>query len=75
MLNRLKAMNQVTKIEYGLMVMTALLAIGAGFAPVGREESVLFAAVFLGITIGLWVSHLLTMLHTAVVQNDARING
>jgi hypothetical protein len=75
MLNQLGSMNQETKIEYGLMVMAATLAIGAGFAPIDREASVLFAAVFLGISAGLWLSHLLTMLHTAVEQNNLSTDG
>ncbi|MDZ7746985.1 MAG: hypothetical protein U5K28_10930 [Halobacteriales archaeon] len=75
MLNRIKRIDQITKIEYGLMATMATIAIGSGFAPVERETSVLFAAMFLGITIGLWLSHLLTMLHTAAVQSDTQNNA
>ena len=58
-----------------LLTDDAVYSGGAAIQAVVVRMTVLFAAVFLGISAGLWLSHLLTMLHTAVEQNNLSTDG
>ena len=55
----------LTKIQYGLMVVFGTLTAAVSFAPLGMELRIMGAGTLFGVTVGLWLSHLLTMTYTA----------
>jgi hypothetical protein len=63
---RIGDMDSDIKINYAMMVVFGLASVGASFAPVSQELRIAAVALFFGLTVGLWLSHLIGMLHTAV---------
>lgn len=57
-------MDTVTRVQYGLMMVFGALTVGIAFGPVSGEVQRLAVAVTFGITSGLWISHLIGVLHT-----------
>lgn len=66
---RIREMDSDIKINYAMMVIFGLASVGAAFAPVSQDLRIAAVALFFGLTVGLWLSHLIGMLHAAV--NDA----
>ncbi|MEZ3117718.1 hypothetical protein RYH80_17510 [Halobaculum sp. MBLA0147] len=64
MIPRLENVDYLTKLQYVMMVVFgALTAVLALAPPLGTRIRILGAGVAFGITIGLWLSHLLSMVY------------
>lgn len=58
-------MDRVTRIHYGLMGVFGVTCIGTALAPLQQDLQIAAISVTFGITIGLWVSHLIIVLARA----------
>ncbi|MFT4881692.1 MAG: hypothetical protein ACI9CA_000131 [Natronomonas sp.] len=65
MLNRFSSLDQVTQLQYGLMFAFGSVCILSALSPLGQTPRAVLASVAFGITAGLWVSHLTTVLYGA----------
>lgn len=61
MYNRLAQLDPVARLQYGLMIVLGSLCLLAALAPIGYELKVAAVSVTFGITVGLWLSHLITV--------------
>ena len=61
MIDRLERLDPVTRLQYGLMVLLGAACILAAIAPISYDVKVAAVSVTFGITVGLWVSHLITV--------------
>jgi hypothetical protein len=61
MIDRLERLDPVTRLQYGLMVILGTACILAAIAPITYDVKVAAVSVTFGITVGLWVSHLITV--------------
>lgn len=66
MFPQLRRANRLTKLQYTLMVVFGSVAIVAGVAPLSEQLKVATVALAFGVTVGLWLSHLLVMVQDAV---------
>jgi Flp pilus assembly pilin Flp len=71
MIQQFKNADQLTKMQYALMVVFGGLAIIAGLAPLSPMLKTTTVTLAFGVTVGLWLSHLLTMLQNAVDEVGA----
>ena len=58
-------MNPLTKIQYGLMIVFGGLTTAISLSPLGIQLRIMAAGTLFGITVGLWLSHLLTITYNA----------
>jgi len=65
MLNRFSSLGQVEQLQYGLMFLFGSVCILSAVSPLGEVPRAVLASVAFGITAGLWVSHLTTVLYGA----------
>jgi hypothetical protein len=63
---RVRNMDSDIKIKYAMMVVFGLISVGAAFAPVSQNLRIAAVSLFFGLTVGLWLSHLIGLLHVAV---------
>lgn len=63
MIPRLENVDYLTKLQYVMMVVFGALTAVLALAPLGTRVRILGAGVAFGITIGLWLSHLLSMVY------------
>ncbi len=63
-----------TVIQYGLMVLSGLGCVAAAVAPIELMQQVALVSVMLGVTVGLWVGHLVQTLQGAV-DDVTQVNG
>jgi hypothetical protein len=61
MIDRFQRLDPVAKLQYTLMIILGGACILAAFAPLPSELKVAAVSVTFGITVGLWVSHLITV--------------
>lgn len=73
MIPQLDGVDYLTKLQYLMMVVFGTLTAGFALAPLGMQVRILGAGVAFGITIGLWLSHLLSMVYesTQDIQQGA----
>lgn len=69
MIERFESLDSITQIQYGLMFVFGVACIGAAVAPIGDLAKATGVAATFGITVGLWVSHLITVLYSAASEN------
>jgi hypothetical protein len=68
---RIRRMDKLTQVQYSLMMVFGASSIVAAAAPLQSDVSTVLVAVFFGLTAGLWISHLIDVLHSAA--QDASI--
>ncbi|PSQ36302.1 hypothetical protein BRD05_03350 [Halobacteriales archaeon QS_9_70_65] len=71
---RIRDPSRETVIQYGLMVLSGLGCVTAAVAPIEPTQQVALVSVMLGVTVGLWVGHLVQTLQGAV-DDVTQING
>ena len=62
---RIQNLDKLTQVQYSLMVLFGTSSVVAAAAPLQSDVNTVLVAVFFGLTAGLWISHLLEILHTA----------
>ena len=72
--NTLRQVNIETRIQYGLMILFGALSLIAAVAPLDVLTKAVVVSVLFGFTGGLWVSHLIQVLHRAVERTDGATN-
>lgn len=63
MIPELGDVDYLTKLQYLMMVVFGTLTAVFALAPLGMQVRILGAGVAFGVTIGLWFSHLLSMVY------------
>ena len=71
---RIRDPSRETIIQYGLMVLLGLGCVAAAVAPIELMQQVALVSVMLGVTVGLWVGHLVQTLQGAV-DDVTQVNG
>ena len=66
MLGQISRMDYLTKVQYLMMLLFGAVTAAFAFAPLGTETRIMGAGVAFGVTVGLWFSHLLSMVVDAV---------
>jgi Flp pilus assembly pilin Flp len=66
MLSQFRRANRLTKLQYTLMGVFGSVAVVAGVAPISEQLKIAAVALAFGVTVGLWLSHLLVMVQDAV---------
>lgn len=61
MIDRLERLDPAARIQYTLMILLGSACLVAAFAPIQYDVRVAAVSVTFGITVGLWVSHLITV--------------
>jgi len=69
---RVRRMDQVTRVQYVLMVLFGGSCLVAAVAPLAPDINIVLVGVLFGITAGLWISHLIGVLHDAARQASLR---
>lgn len=64
MIDRLERLDSVTRLQYGLMIIVGSACLIAAIAPINYELKVAAVSVTFGFTVGLWVSHLISVVLT-----------
>lgn len=59
-------MDYLTKVQYLMMVVFGAVTVVFAFGPFSTEVRIMGAGVAFGVTVGLWFSHLLSMVVDAV---------
>jgi hypothetical protein len=62
---RIQNMDKMTQVQYSLMVLFGASTVVAAAVPLQSDVNTVLVAVFFGLTAGLWISHLLDVLHDA----------
>ena len=75
MIDSIRGMDKLTRAQYLLMLVFGSVTVVGGFAPLGLTTRVAITGVALGVTIGLWLSHLLKMLHLSIYQAKTQPEG
>ena len=75
MLERIRRLNQVTRVQYGLMFIFGALCIVAAFAPLEESIRITTVGTLFGFTAGLWVSHLVQVLQRAADVRQGDVAG
>jgi hypothetical protein len=57
-----------TKLQYMMMIVFGAVTAGFAVAPLGTRVRILGAGVAFGITVGLWLSHLLSMVYETTTE-------
>jgi len=73
MLEEIRRVNSVTRVQYGLMLIFGTLCIVAALAPLGEPIRITTVGTLFGFTAGLWVAHLVQVLQRAA--ETRRANG
>jgi Flp pilus assembly pilin Flp len=73
MLEQLRRVNRLTRIQYGLMLTFGALCILTAFAPLEETIRITIVGTLFGFTAGLWVSHLVQVLGRAARANQAEV--
>ncbi len=60
-----------TRVQYALMFLFGGLCLLAAVAPLAELTQVALVGTLFGFTAGLWVSHLIGIVHDAVKQKNA----
>lgn len=60
-----------TRVQYALMILFGGLCLLAAVAPLAELTQVALVGTLFGFTAGLWVSHLVGVVHRAVQQKNA----
>lgn len=66
MIERLKQMDHITRIQYALMLLFGGLCLAAAVSPLDELTKTTLATLFFGLTAGLWLSHLIGVLARTV---------
>ena len=61
MLNRFQRLDRPTKLQYTLMIILGTTCLLAALAPITYDVKVAAVSVTFGITVGLWISHLISV--------------
>lgn len=65
---RIRRMDQVTRVQYALMLLFGGSCLAVAVAPLAPAINTVLVGVLFGITAGLWISHLIGVLHNAAQQ-------
>jgi hypothetical protein len=65
-------MDTVTRVQYGLMLVFGLACVALALGPVQGEIKRVLVPVTFGITSGLWISHLVGVLHSELTMAGQR---
>ncbi|WP_174182920.1 hypothetical protein [Halococcoides cellulosivorans] len=63
MIDRARSLDRASSIQYALMIVLGSACFVAALAPIGNELKIAAVSLFFGITAGLWVSHLITVVY------------
>lgn len=61
MFNRIERLGRVARLQYTLMILLGSTCLLAALAPITYEVKIAAVAVTFGITAGIWISHLITV--------------
>ncbi|WP_327052872.1 hypothetical protein [Halomicrococcus gelatinilyticus] len=75
MLERIRRLDQVTRVQYGLMFIFGTLCIVAAVAPLEESIRITTVGTLFGFTAGLWVSHLVQVLQRAADVRQGDVAG
>lgn len=75
MLEEIRRVNSVTRVQYGLMLIFGTLCIVAALAPLEETIRITTVGTLFGFTAGLWVSHLVQVLQRAADVRQADVAG
>ena len=75
MLEEIRRVNSVTRVQYGLMLIFGTLCIVAALAPLEETIRITTVGTLYGFTAGLWVSHLVQVLQRAADVRQADVAG
>lgn len=62
-----------TRVQYALMILFGGLCLVAAVAPLAELTQVALVGTLFGFTAGLWVSHLVGIVHNAVKEKNASV--
>lgn len=62
MIGRLKKLDPAARLQYSLMIVLGSVCLLAALAPIDSEVKIAAVSVTFGITVGLWISHLITVI-------------
>lgn len=62
MIDRVRHLDRASRIQYALMIVLGTACFGAAVAPLGSDLQIAAVSLFFGLTAGLWVSHLITVI-------------
>ncbi|MEF8777599.1 MAG: hypothetical protein V5A36_01675 [Natronomonas sp.] len=65
-------MDRLTKTQYGLMAVFGLACIVAALAPLQQNIRIAAVSMTFGLTVGLWLSHLLGILDIKLGQRGVQ---
>ena len=68
----LNDMDRLTKIQYALMAVFGLACIVAALAPLQQNLRIAAVSMTFGLTVGLWLSHLLGILDLKLGQRGVQ---
>lgn len=74
MFERFDQMSKIAKVQYSIMVVFGTTCIGVAFSPIGEELRIASVALLFGVTVGLWLSHLITVLYNAADKSPGGSN-
>jgi len=63
MIDRAQRLDRASKIQYALMIALGSACFAAALAPMGEELKIAAVSLCFGVTSGLWVSHLITVVY------------
>ena len=66
MLGQIRRMDYLTKVQYLMMLLFGAVTALFAFGPFETDVQIMGAGVAFGVTVGLWFSHLLSMVVDAV---------
>lgn len=72
MLQRIRSLDNRTRIQYGLMVTFGLVCLLAAVAPLSESVRIAAVGTTFGLTAGLWISHLVQVLDGAARRAATR---
>lgn len=73
MFDEIRRVSRITRIQYGLMLVFGTLCIVVAFAPIQEPIRITAVGTLFGFTAGIWVSHLVQVLHRAADTRRAEI--
>jgi hypothetical protein len=65
-------MDTVTRVQYGLMIAFGLLCVATALGPIQTEIKEVIVPVTFGVTSGLWISHLVGVIHSELATTGQR---
>ena len=75
MLGFISDMDTLTQLQYSLMLLFGTITVLGAFSPLALTERAVLTGVALGITVGLWLSHLVKMLFLSAYQAKQEQRG